>query len=226
MKNSFDARKRNLGTQPVSEERRLKRWLVYGIAAFLTVASIAIIATSWYLFTHVRTVRASVQAAVINLASDVDARMQELYVEAGQEVVKGQSLARLDDSALRASLASAEAERAIRVSEVAQIQAQARMIEAQIESDVEVAKAKLEMAKRRLAAAEVRLDMRKKRLPEEIRGAQAYRDEAYARLQYLVKGARKEEIEVAKARLATARAREALRQYTGGADQGLGGAAR
>ena len=213
MKNTFDARKRNLGIQPSSEGRNWRRIFIMGGVGGLLIVAIGVGFAIWYSLTHVTTLRASVSAAVVSLATDVDARMVELYVQPGQRVEKGEALARLDDTALRAALASAEADRAIRESQVAQSKAHARMVEAQAEADIVLARARVEMATKRVAGAELRLAMRKEKIPEEIRRAQAYRDEALARLQYLKKGARKEEIEVAKARLATARAREALCKY-------------
>lgn len=213
MKNTYDARKRNLGTEPPQEGPSWKRKL---IISGVVVGLLALIMTGiaiWYSMTHVTTVRASVSAEVVSLASDVDARLEELHVHTGDRVEKGQRLLRLDDSALKASLAEARATHAIKQSQLAQARAHSYMTEVEVTSEVELAKARVQMAERRVTSAQAALQMHEERMPEEVRRAQAYRDEAAARLEYLRKGARQEQIEMAKARLATARAREALREY-------------
>jgi len=213
MKNSFDARRRNLGSAPVSERPRWRRRLILGGLALAGVVALIVAVAIWHSLTHVTTVRAWVSAAVRNLSTDVDARMLELHVRPGDKVKAGQALARLDDSALRATLKSAQAEVAVRESKVAQARARARMIEAQVKADITLARARVEMARRRVESAKTQLAVRRRRIPEEIRRARAYRDEASARLEYLRKGARKEQVEMARARLATAKARESLRRY-------------
>jgi len=213
MKETFDARRRNLGEPPAARSVNWRLLLLkVGLPLVLVVAGIAGYAI-WYVRTHVATVRAAVAASVVSLAADVDARLVKLHVRAGESVKAGQPVARLDDAALLAALAAAEADKAIKESAVQQARAQARLVEAEVEADIELARAQLEMARSRASRAEILLALRRKKVPEEIRRARAWRDEALARLDYLRKGARQEEIEVARARLATARAREALRRY-------------
>ena len=213
VKNSFDARKRNLGSKPVTKKRKWRRALITTAIVILLLLGLLLGTAIWHSLTHVTTVRAAVHAAIRRVASDVDARIEKLYVRTGDHVTQGQPLARLDDTPLRAALAAAEADKAICQSELAQAKARVRVIDAQCRADIELMQAQIEMAKRRIASADIALAMRRQRIPEEIRRAQAYRDEAAARLQYLKKGARREEIEVARARLATARARESLRKF-------------
>jgi multidrug resistance efflux pump len=213
MKNSFDVRKRNLGSEPTNENTNWLRRLIISAVVLVVIVSSVIGGVVWYSMTHVTTVYAAIHGDVVKLAPDVDARMQGLFVRPGQKVEAGQALARLDDSHLRAALASAKAEMAIRRSQVAQATAQAKMVEAQTLTDIELAQAQVEMAKRRSEGARRRLALRKKKVPEEIRRAKAYRAETKARLDYLRKGARKEQIAMAEARLATAKAREELLTY-------------
>jgi len=202
-----------LGSAPVSERPRWRRRLILAGLTLAGVAALIVAVAIWHSLTHVTTVRAWVSAAVRHLSTDVDARMLELDVRPGNKVRAGEALARLDDSALRATLKSAQAEVAIRESKVAQAQARARMIEAQINADITLAGARVEMARRRVGSAKTNLAVRQRRIPEEVRQARAYRDEASARLAYVRKGARKEQVEMARARLATAKARESLRRY-------------
>jgi len=213
MKDTFDARRRNLGEPPPPTKSRLRHRLLRAGLGLVVVAAALVGYGIWYARTHVTTVRAAVAASIVSLAADVDARLVELCVRPGEPVRAGQKVARLDDAALRAALAAAKADRAIKESLLEQARAHARLVEAEVEADIEVAKAQLEMAESRVARAEIALALRKKKVPEEIRSARASRDEALARLDYLRKGAQREEIEVARARLATARAREALRKY-------------
>lgn len=213
MKNNFDARRRNLGSAPVSNAPDWRKRIIIGGSVFAGIVALCVAGAIWYSLTHVTTVRAWVSAAVRELSTDVDARMLELRVAPGDKVTAGQALARLDDSALRAALKSAEAEVAIQVSSVAQAEAQEQMTSAQIEADIMLARARIEMAQKRVDSAETMLAIRRQKIPEEVRRARAYRDEAAASLAYLRKGAREEQIEMARARLATAKAREALGRY-------------
>jgi len=213
MKSTFDARKRNLGTEPPSEAKRWRGKLI--VAGVCVLAAVAAISGGfvWWSMTHVTTVRASVCAAVVSLASDVDARMAELRVRSGRRVTKGEVLARLDDSALRASLAAADAEKAIKESLCAQAKARCRLVETRVEAQIALAQAHVSIAKGRVESTQAALDLRRAKLPAEIRRARAQRDEAFARLQHLKKGTRKEKIEAAKARLQTSQARAALASF-------------
>lgn len=213
MKNTFDARRRNLGKEPPSEAKHWRTRLLAGGACLLLIATLIISGFVWWAMTHVTTTHAAVCAAVVSLAADVDARMAELSVCSGQRVTKGQALARLDDTALRAALAAAEADKAIKESLAAQAQAQRTLVEKKVEAEIALAKTRVEIARGHVAATQASLDLRWTRIPDEIRQAQARRDEASARLTYLKKGARKERIEAARARLATAEARAALAAF-------------
>jgi len=213
MKDTFDARKRNLGAEP---ERVINRWrsrlIKTGIAlgVVLVVTAVAVV---WWSMTHVTMVRANVCAAMVSLATDVDARMAELHVKTGSRVQKGDVLARLDDSALRASLASAEADQAVKASLHAQAKAGREFVSKSVEAEIELAQARVDIAKGQLESVEAQVDQRRARLPVEIRSAEARRDEAAARLAHLRKGTREETVEAAKARLNTSRALADLAGY-------------
>ena len=186
------------------------------IVGSICVAFLIILAAGgsiWWRMTHVRTVQATVNARVVSLATDVDAHMAELRVVPGQQVAAGEVLARLDDSALKASLAGAKAEREIMRSACAQAKANAGWVQKQVDAEIALAKTRLEIAACRVAKATGQLELRKKEVPVEIQRAQALRDEALARLEYLKRGAREERVEVARARLETARARASLAAY-------------
>lgn len=213
MKNSFDARRRNLGSAPVSDKADWRKRVMIGGSVLGALVALTAAAAIWHSLTHVTTVRAWVSAAVRELSTDVDARMLDLHVSPGDKVKAGQSLARLDDSALRAGLKAAEAEVAIKTSSVAQAEANETMVAARIEADIMLARARIEMARKRVDGAKTMLEILRQKVPEEVRRARAYRNEAAAHLEHLRKGARKEQVEMARARLATAKSREALRLY-------------
>jgi len=172
----------------------------------LCVAGYAI----WWYATHVSTVQAAVHMTVVSLATEVDARMQDLHVKPGQRVTRGQLLARLDDSALMAALASAEAEKSIRESFYEQAKANAALARSEAEAEIALARTRVEIAQAKVDSTQALLDMRRGRIPAEITRAQALRDESLAKLQHLRKGLRQETIEAARARMATAKARTAL----------------
>lgn len=207
---TYEARRGARGGDLPPKQKSWRRRLILGgaILAMLILGTVGYIVV-WSL-THVTTVRAQVCAAVVSLASEVDARMVELCVHPGQLVDKGEVLARLDDSELRAALRSAEASQAIRRSLHAQAVAALEVTKGNVEADIALARARVAVAKARLGRAQSGSDGRSARLPEEVRRAAALYEESKARLARLRKGYRKEELEVAKVRLLTARARGAL----------------
>ena len=187
-----------------------KRRLIWGGAA---LGLLALLLTGWYVYyalRHVNTMRARVSAAVVSLSADVDARLLELRVRPGQQVSQGEVLARLDDSELRSMLATAEAGLAIAESQHAQAVADHSLIEARTEAEVALAGARVVIAQGRVASAQATIALREAQLAEEIRRAEAQQAEAGARYRAIEKGARLEDVEAARARLATAKARAAL----------------
>lgn len=210
LKEHYDARQKNLGTEPPDESHVWRRRLLLLGSLVLAVAALVAGYAMWWNATHLRVVRAVVCAAVVSLSSEVDARMQERLVRPGDRVEKGQLLARLDDSAQAAALAAAEAEAALKESLYQQAERNAALIEAGVASEVAVARTRLEMADARARSAEALLEIRRAKAPAEVRRATARRDEALAHLRQLERGLREEVVEAAKARLATASAREAL----------------
>lgn len=170
----YESRRQARGGDRPPPPRRWRRRIVAGSIALTCAVGIGVAAYVHWMLTHVTTVRAAVQAAVAPLSPDADARLRELCVSAGQQVIQGQLLAKLDDSDARAALAAAEAGRTT--------------------------------AQARVASARAALELRQVQLPEEVRRAEANRNEAEARLAHLKMGSRSEEIEAAKLRLATAQA--------------------
>jgi HlyD family secretion protein len=180
-----------------------------GAAAVLLVA-IAAGVFAWLRFTRVYAASARVQAAIVSLSPMADARLLDLCVEPGARVMPGQVLARLDDSELRAALAAAEAARAIEESGHARARAELRLAEARVASDIERARAAAHTAAARVARARAAAGSRPARLAEEVRAAEALRNESRARLQALRRGPREEEVLAAAARLEAAQALHAL----------------
>lgn len=193
-------------TGPRFWQRRLF-WLAVAVVLFTAAAGGYLI---WWELAHVRTVRAVVCASVIGLSSEVDARLQELHVKPGNRVTAGQLVARLDDSALRATLAASQEERAIKQSLWVQAQTSATLTETSVKAEIALARTRLEMATAQVTTCEAKQALRRARIPAEISRAQAQYDEALARLRQLSNGMRAEVIEEAKARLDTAHTRVAM----------------
>jgi len=208
--NRYEMRRESRGMAPVHTPAAWKVRLTWWGGGVLVLAAILGALAFWRSITYVHTLGCRVRAAVIELSPEVDARLLEILVKETQPVHKGDVLARLDDSELQASLEAARAVRAIRESDFAQARARERVTEARIKADIEVARAGVAMAKSRLASLRTELETRQRRLPEEIRRAGAQHEREVAVLKRLEAGPRREEIEAAKARVASARATLAL----------------
>lgn len=202
----YDMRRRARGAEPPPERHTWKRRLLLGATAVLLVIALGVGVWVWWAFTHVRAARASLWAAVIPLRSRVDARLTELLVRPHDKVEAGQELARLDDPQVRAALEGAEATLSLNRSLHKEALAQYQVTKAAVEAVVAVAREKLGVAQARVAQAEAAVALREARLAQEIRRAQAERDEAHAWLTRLQKGTRREEVEAAQARLESAEA--------------------
>lgn len=208
--NHYEVRRESRGTVPERPRSPWKARLAWWGGSALALALLLGAFLLWRNLTYVHTLGCRVRAAVIELSPEVDARLAAILVQETQPVRKGDVLARLDDSELRASLEAAKAARAIRQSDFVQAQARERVAEARIKADIEVARAGVAMAKARLASLRTELETRQRRLPEEIRRAAAQHEREVAVLKRLEAGPRREEIEAAKARVASARATLAL----------------
>jgi len=207
---AYELRRKARGTgAPAPPRPWWRRLLVPGVV-ILVVSSGAVGAWIRYSLTHVKTVRASVHAAVVNLSPDVDACLVKLCVSAGDRVAVGQELARLDDSQVKPMLEGAKAGSKICKSTYAQAQATLDLTRNRVEAEIELAAANVEAAAARAASAEAALVLRRARLTEEMKQAEALCRQAEARLSLLRKGPRSETIQAARARLATAQALEAL----------------
>lgn len=208
----YDLRRDSRGVEPEHVRSPWRARLAWwgGTALFL-----ALILSAWVIWRRVVTVHTlgcRVQAAVIQLSPEVDARLREVLVSETQSVTQGEVLARLDDTEIQASLAAVQALRSMRQSDHAQAQARERLAAARLQADIEAARAGVAMAQARLASIATELQSRQRRLPEEVRRAQAQHEREAAVQQRLEHGARPEEIEAAKARVASAQATLALCQ--------------
>lgn len=194
------------GEAPIQTSRWKKRFFAV-VAIFVILSSAAIAGYVWWARHYVSTVKAGVYCELVELAADVDARLQKLHVQPGDHVKKGQAVAQLDDSQLLAALDGAKAELAVRLSDLAQHRANLKLIKARTDAEIAFAKATVAIATATLTQAEAQRDHFKARLPDQIRRAQAERDEAAALHEKLRKGTRAERIEANRARLATAKER-------------------
>ncbi len=207
---TYELRRQSRGVKPPQEPRIWRKRLLRGGIALVCVGSLVAAYFIWRAVAYVRTSKAHVWAKLIDVSPEVDARLEELLVKLGDTVAEGAVLARLDDSQLRAALEAAEATTAIRQSQHAQAQARLRLTMTQVATAVELAQAQVEVAAARVTSAEAALSLRKAQVSGEIRRAEAEAKEAQAWLDRVKKGPRPEEIQVAEARLATARARAEL----------------
>ncbi len=207
---NYDLRRKARGGTPRRKKRRWMQRIVWGVGGVLICALIGLSVFLWFSFCTVRTVSARVQASVAALSSKVDARLLEVYVKEKQQVSKGERLARLDDSELVAALEAARADHLIRRSRLAEAQAQCTLVSAQVEADIHMAEAQLAVAKAQVTAAQAVIDLRVARLAAEAQQAKAQAEEARATLKQVKAGTRKELVQAAEARVATAKALQAL----------------
>jgi len=208
--NSYDLRRQARGGEPPKRQKSWRRKLIWISVALVCVAAVSL--ALWFLWAwcHVNTVSADVHAAVVELASHVDARLLARYVRPGQKVTKGQRLARLDDSQLAAIVAAAQAQRDIKQGLYAQAKANLDLVRSRVEADIKLAQARVQVAEAHVAGAEKALEQARVQLAEEVRRAEALYGQAKATLDRLEKGPRQEDIDAARARLAAARAMEEL----------------
>ncbi|MCX7014910.1 MAG: efflux RND transporter periplasmic adaptor subunit, partial [Candidatus Sumerlaeota bacterium] len=209
----YDMRRQARRPEAEAPTRSWKRQALWWTVATVTVASLGAGVWIYWRLNHVWTVRASVCGALVNLSPAVDAYLKELYVRPGQPVAKGEKLARLDDTELRAMLESSEAVRATRESDLGQAQATLRITEEEVDSNIELAQARLEATSATLTSSIAQLELRKARVAQEIRAAEAAYQEASARLDLVKKGPREEAIEACRQRLDAAKSLAGLYAY-------------
>lgn len=176
--------------------KRLTRAGTILLVVVLIGGSIAI----WWHHTRVRTVSARVQAAVVELAPVIDARLLELHVTEGQHVTKGQVLARLDESELQASLEASESNLLIKQSALTEAQANVLLAKSEVETNIERAKAQAQVRTSLVTRAQAAIVSRKANLADEILVADARRNESRVRLEELKRGPRKEDVESSEAK--------------------------
>jgi HlyD family secretion protein len=150
----------------------------------------------------------NVEVRDVDLAFNVEGRLEEMLVEEGDRVEQGQTLARLDPSYLESALAVAEARADAQRAVVAKLEAGSR--------PAEIARAEAELAEARAAAENARLILqRRQTLVVSDTVSQQALDDARAALQQaeaeveaqretltlLREGPRQEDIEAARAQL-------------------------
>lgn len=189
---TYEMRRQARGAEPPKEPRRWRRRLLVGGIVLVCVGGAVGAFLTWRAVAYVRTTKARVWADLRDVSPEVDGVMLERLVNTGDKVVKGQVLARLDDTEIRAALEAAKATMAVAESQYAQAEAQ------------------VEVAAARLASADAAVRLREAQVAEEIRRAEADAKQAQAWLDRVEKGARPEQIQAAEARLATAKALQEL----------------
>jgi len=209
---NYDMRRQSRGGEPPPREQSWRKRAFRIGAAVTAVGLCSGLIAGWWHYTHVRTVTARVQAAVVALAPVVDARLLELHVTEGQRVKKGELLARLDDTEIRAALESAEAALLIRQREHAQAKAQCDLMRSDVETNIQRVQAQLQVSAGRVDLAERAITSRQVRLVGEIGTAHARCEEMRARLAQLKKGVRVEIVQSAQAKLEAAEAVRSLYQ--------------
>ncbi len=163
------------------------------------------------------TLYGNVDLREVRLAFNGNEHVAEVFVDEGDRVEAGQSLARLDTARLEAQLAEAEARYDAQRQLVARLEAGSRP------EEIAKARAELEAARSRARAAEdtarrlQHLVERKLVSPEDAENARSLADAAVAQaraaeasLALIVAGPRKEDIAIARAELAARRASLAL----------------
>src|SRR5690625_3625815 len=118
---------------------------------------LAVLAAGYWVYqrlTHVYTDDARIAADMINLASEVSGTLLEFEVRAGQEVSRGEVLARIDDRKVRQEVAALQAGLAELEARQAGTRARHRMVSRQAEGEMAAARSRLEAAQARKRAAE------------------------------------------------------------------------
>ena len=118
------------------------------IAMIVVVAILGAVGWTWgrSALLYVTETDARIRADLVAVGSEVDGRLVERPVLAGDRVVTGQVLARIDDRAVRFQIEEADAEQARLLAELGRIEAETQMIRSLTESRVRSALARLEEA--------------------------------------------------------------------------------
>ncbi len=144
-----------------------------------------------------------------DVRAEIEGLIEEIYVTEGDAIREGELLARLSDREHRTELQKTEAQ-------ISQARARLRMQEAgPTEEEIEVARAAVEGAKDRLAFARARLDRDKNQVERSLISRKEFENtqelavvaenglsDAENKLQVLLRGTRKEEIDATKAEIA------------------------
>ncbi len=206
----YEVRRQARGAEPPPKERPWRRRLIIGATVVVSLAAVIAAVWGWYAWAHVTAVTAELSTFVTQCSPETDGHLERLYVSEGDQVSPGQVLGKLKDAGPEAALAAARAELKLRQSRVAQAEQNVELVKARVRADLERAAGALDSAAARVDEARALLERRALEIEDEIRRAEALNGEAAARLARLKKGAREEEIGAAGARLAAARAQQAL----------------
>ncbi|MHC4591779.1 MAG: HlyD family secretion protein [Planctomycetota bacterium] len=207
---TYDMRRQARGAEPPRKERRWLRKLIWAGSILFCLVAVVVAVWAYRSYTRVRAARATVNAERLEVAAPMTARLVEVCVKEEDRVSKGQVLGRLDDTEQQAALEAAQATTGIRESQHEEAKRLHESIKGRTEADIEYAKAGVEVAAAQVARTEADHKLRNQQLAEEIRQSGALCEEARAQLNWLRKGARKEDIGAAEARLEAAKARLAL----------------
>ncbi|MBN2450643.1 MAG: HlyD family efflux transporter periplasmic adaptor subunit [Lentisphaeria bacterium] len=209
--NRYDLRRQSRGgdgpSAAVSPWRRRLVFIGAVVTVLLVVGGLGVV---WYQVTFVPVPWGRLRAYVVELSPRVDGRIAEVRVTEGDVVTRGQVLARLDDRELTAGLDAALAELAMRETALREMEARESLTRTRIEADVAVAAARVEVSKAEVGSLEAEVVVRERRLPEQIREAEAVLAGSRADLQALLSGPRDEELAAAQERIASIRATLAL----------------
>jgi len=139
----------NLDTVSMNAAAPRRGKLLFAVARALLLITLLVAMGLWavqwartaVLFVHENDAR--IMADLVSVSSEVDGRLSELLVGEGGRVIKGQTLAVIDARSVTLGLNETEAERKTALAELARVEAETRMIGAQIESRIRSARSKL-----------------------------------------------------------------------------------
>jgi len=158
---AYQLRRQSRGGAPPTVRSPWRRRILWIGGVLVGLAAIVLAIHVVWIWPYVKTVRASVHTSVVELASHVDARLLELHVRPGELVKKGQPLARLDDSELRALLLVAEADRDVKKAQRERAEANARWVRVHAVANLAMAKAQLAVAEAELRWSQAEVAVRR-----------------------------------------------------------------
>jgi membrane fusion protein (multidrug efflux system) len=170
---------------PVLERRKSKKWVILAPLIILVALVGGYFGVDWWLYalSHVSTDDARVQGTLITVSSRVSGRLEEVGVEEGEPIKRGQVIARVQQSDFQARVALREA-----ALEAARSQLSSALLELELERAV--TEGQIERYEAVLGASESQLDEAQKaagleseRAKADLQEKQAAVQEARAQLQ-------------------------------------------